>query len=502
MSQGASAFTGLQSEAPALVATSPVGVIDIGSNSVRLVVYEGLVRAAVTLFNEKALCGLGNAIEETGAIADADMERAIATLGRFALLTRAMNVGRLRVVATAAVRDASNGQELVETARRRHSIAVEVLSGEAEGRLSALGVLAGNAAAEGVVADLGGGSLELVAVGGGETGQSSTLPIGPLRLGGGAKLGQDSRRVVADALASLPWLAGRGGQTLYLVGGALRAIGRVHMARSTYPLRVLDGYSVPVESLLTMIDALAGLGRKSLRKIEGVSVERLPSLALAALALLHLLRVAAPRRVVFCAHGLREGLMFEMLAEAVRADEPLLAACRREAAIGARFPGHADELMAWLDPLFPGEGAAERRLRQAACLLSDIAWRVHPDHRAEHAFVGMLRAPLAGADHADRAWLALALHGRYTGGAGGELVRAIANLLPQAAAVRARQVGLTLRLAHTISGGAAGLLAGARLLPGEGTLGLDLRGTAVRLRAEVVMRRFESLARAFDRQPV
>jgi len=476
----------------------PVGVIDIGSNSVRLVVYEGLVRAPVALFNEKAQCGLGHAIEETGALAEADMAQALRTLGRFAVLTKAMQVGRLRAVATAAVRDARNGPAFVDAAAARHGIDVEVLSGADEGRLSALGVLAGNASAKGVVADLGGGSLELVEVAGGQTGRSTTLPIGPLRIGSGAKLGHDPRAVVDQAMAGVSWLAGRAGQTLHLVGGALRAIGRVHMARTDYPLRVLDAYKVPAESLLTLCELLAGLGRKSLRRIEGVPAERLPALPFAALTLMHLLRRLQPRHAVFCAHGLREGLIFEMLPQAARAEDPLLAACRREAAIGARFAVHAEELMAWLDPLFPEEESAHRRLRQAACLLSDIAWRVHPDYRAEHAFVEMLRAPLAGAEHADRAWLSLALHARYTGGAGGETVAAIVELLGRPDAVQARRVGLALRLAHTISGGAAGLLGEATLGLRDGLPRLALPGEAGLLRADVVMRRFESLVRAFD----
>jgi exopolyphosphatase/guanosine-5'-triphosphate,3'-diphosphate pyrophosphatase len=250
--------------------------------------------------------------------------------------------------------------------------------------------------------------------------------------------------------------------------------------------------------LYRLAEFVASLGRKSLRRIEGVPSERLPSLPFGALALAHLLRRMMPGRAVFCAHGLREGLIFEMLPRADRAEDPLLATCRREAAIAARFAGHADELMAWLSPLFPEELAGQLRLRHAACLLSDIAWRVHPDYRAEHAFVEMLRAPLAGAEHTDRAWLALALHARYTGGAGGEAVASIAALLGRPMAVEARCVGLALRLAHTISGGAAGLLSEAGLKLQDGVPRMTLRGRAEVLRADVVMRRFESLVRAFE----
>jgi exopolyphosphatase/guanosine-5'-triphosphate,3'-diphosphate pyrophosphatase len=211
------------------------------------------------------------------------------------------------------------------------------------------------------------------------------------------------------------------------------------------------------------------------------------------------LRAARSARVVFSAYGLREGVVFDRLPPAARAEDPLIAASRSAAERGARFPAHADELMAWLDPLFAAESAGERRLRFAAALLSDVAWRVHPDYRAEHALLDALHGPYVGVGHRERAQLALMLHARYTGGEGGAEAERVRALIGPDAAAAARRVGLALRLAHTISGGAPGLLPALALRLEKGALILASAKSAAELVAPVVARRLEQLAKAFDR---
>jgi len=479
----------------------PAGVIDIGSNSVRLVVYEGLVPAPVPMFNEKAQCGLGRGLAESGRLDPAGMEHALRVLDRFVGLAEAMGVGRLELVATAAVREAENGAAFVEQVARQCGRAVRILSGPEEAHYSALGVLAGSPDARGLVGDLGGGSLELIAVGDGQVGEGATLPVGPLRLEGLAKSGMaQAAQAVDRALARVPWLAGRRGGDLYAVGGAWRALGRMHMQQADYPLKVLHGYAVAGAQMERLADAVARQTRKSLKRLDGVPEERLEALPCAALSMARLLRAIAPERVVFSAYGLREGLLHDMLEEAARRADPLLAVARRLAAANARFPTHAEELMAWLEPLFPDDPPASRRLRHAASLLSDIAWYVHPDYRPEHAMLDLLRMPLVGIDHAERAELALTLHARYTGGGGGEQAAAIRRLPARERLEHARRVGLALRLAHTFSGGVPGLLADARLELDERTMTLTLRDRATHLLGDVVERRFEALAKAFGRE--
>lgn len=474
-------------------------VLDIGSNSVRLVVYDRLERVPVALFNEKALCGLGRGIEASGGLDPAAMADALATVKRFAALARAMQVATLDAVATAAVRDAENGPAFVEELERECAIDVRVVSGQEEARLSALGVLSGIPSADGVMGDLGGGSLELVPVRDGVSAEGATLPIGPLRLGA-AKPGK-ARDAIDEALAGVPWLGEAAGRELYIVGGAWRALGRVHMAREGYPLHVLHGYGVAAGEMEQLALLIANLGKESVKRIEGVPKERLDILPLAALTLARVLRAARPSRVVFSAYGLREGVIFDRLAPEARTEDPLIAACRSAADRGARFPAHADELMAWTDPLFGGDDPADRRLRLAAALLSDVAWRVHPDYRAEHALADVLHGPYVGVSHRDRARLAMKLHARYTGGDGGPEAGRIRALIGAEAAAAARRVGLALRLAHTISGGAPGLLPALSLRLEKGAVVLQAGPGGAALLAPVVQRRLEQLAKSFDKEP-
>lgn len=476
-------------------AEGKIAVIDVGSNSVRLVVYDGLHRAPVPVFNEKVLCGLGRSLDQTGEL-DADaVAHAVSTVRRFVELLDAMQIAEIEVVATAAVRDAANGDGFVAMIEKQTGAVIRVLSGTEEARLSSLGVLSACPDAAGLMGDLGGGSLELVALKNGATAQASTLPIGPLRL---RNIATKPRRLIDDALAGLNWLSSVAGGDLHVVGGAWRALGRIQMARTGYPLKVLHGLALPADDLDTLARLISEQGRTSLKRIAGVPKERLDTLPLAALILSRLLRLARPARVVFSAYGLREGLLFDKLSEARRAEDPLLDLCRRAAQRVARFPEHADELMRWIDPLFAGETAARQRLRQAAAMLSDIAWRAHPEYRAETALTDILHAPFVGLDHASRAWLALCVHARYTGSNGGDYARPARMIVEQDGAAAARQVGLALRLGHTLSGGVPGLLDRSRLRLTADSLILDASGSA-ELLGDVVERRLETLARAFDR---
>src|SRR5918998_5198028 len=170
-----------------MVESDPVAIVDIGSNSIRLVVYDGLDRIPSVIFNEKVMAGLGESLSQSGALSEASQDRAVAALRRFALLAKQMGVKRARVVATAAVRDASNGAAFLKRVRAT-GFKPEVLSGEQEAMMAGQGVLSGIPEADGIVGDLGGGSLELVDVADGTVRNKASLPFGVLRLdGAGAK---------------------------------------------------------------------------------------------------------------------------------------------------------------------------------------------------------------------------------------------------------------------------------------------------------------------------
>lgn len=479
-------------------------VIDIGSNSIRLVVFDGIRRTPSALFNEKIFCGLGRSLHSTGRLEPDGIVQALANLQRFAELVDAMGIAEVECVATAAVRDAEDGPEFVAEVKRLCGLDVRVLSGTEEAELSGLGVLAGMPEADGVMGDLGGGSLELVRLKKGTVRDHVTLPLGPLRLA--AECGDDKKRareITDRLLGELKWLDRAQGTALYPVGGSWRGLARVHMAQTNYPLRVIHRYRLRLAEIKDLVGLVAAQSHESLARLEGVSRRRVELLPLGALVMSRLLKILAPTFVEFSAYGLREGMLFSRLSPADRTDDPLISACREIGGRMARFPAHAEELMGWTDSLFPDEPAAEKRLRHAACLLSDIAWRAHPNYRAEQAFREVLRNPALHVDHAGRAYLALALHARHTSGEPGQAVKAILGLIDEEAANRARAIGLAARLGETISAGVPGLIDRFALTVNarREVLKLSHHRDDERLIGEVVVKRFEALARAMDLAP-
>lgn len=483
--------------------TGRVGVVDIGSNTVRLVVYESPTRLPFPIFNEKAQCALGLGLGGSGKLNPKGVPEALRSLKRFVRLAAAMGVDRLQLVATAAVRDAEDGPAFVAEAEQVCQMPVTVLSGAEEARLAAEGVLNGVPGADGVLGDLGGGSLDLVSLDMGKAGSFATLPLGHLRLAedsGGNR--STARSILVREFARVPWLDTIGGRSVYAVGGSWRALARVFIDQTHHPLHVIDNFTIAYDDALRLATLIAGLSASSLAKLSITDVRRLESLPFAAASVAALLEATRPRQLVFSAFGMREGQMLELLPKALRLQDPLISACERQAEQTGRFVIHGQEIVDWMTPLFPHERESERRIRYAASLLSDIGWSEHPDYRAVHAFHRVLRIPYAGLTHPDRAELAVVVLIRYGGAESDRMVAPIRNLLDEARLARARAIGLALRLAQTLSGGAPGLLEQTRLTIAGDRLILVLPADGSVLASEAVDRRFERLARALDLKPV
>jgi exopolyphosphatase/guanosine-5'-triphosphate,3'-diphosphate pyrophosphatase len=472
----------------------PVGVLDVGSNSIRLVVFEHDGRAPVPVFNEKVLCGLGRGVATTGLLDDSAMADAHRNLARFAEVAKSMGVGRLIAVATAAVREAGNGPAFVAEVRRRTGVRLAILSGEEEARTSALGVLSGTPDADGVMGDLGGASLELVDIGSGRTRTQATLPLGPLAL---TELADGSlkkaKEVVAGHLAKVRWLDRLAGRDLYLVGGSWRALARVHMAETDYPLKVIHAYTVEAAAARAFFRRLPQLRKAQLKRIPGVT-RRVDDLLWAAVPLGEVIRVGKPRRLVFSSYGLREGCLFQRLSPAVRRQDPLIAHAGELAMRQARFAPNVEDIMKWLAPVLP-PGFSER-LARAAVLLGDIGWQDHPDYRAEHAFWRILQLPAVAIEHRERALLALTIHVRYHGHIEPALLAPVRRLLAPGDADAALTLGLALRLGYTLAGGDSRALSDVRLATEGRNLSLTFRGARRRLAGDVVGRRLEALSNA------
>ena len=477
-----------------------VGIIDVGSNSIRLVVYERASRAPLPVFNEKVLCGLVRGLDATGKLNPSGVEMALANIERFATLTQAMKVTSLDLLATAAVRDADDGPAFLREVEKRTGIKAHLVSGQDEARYSGYGVICGMPEAEGVMGDLGGGSLELVALGGGKIGASSTLPVGPLRLMSSGK--GDPKKAVIEAIESVKWLRDEVGKTFFAVGGAWRSFARLHMEQAGYPLHIIHQYEIPADDARAVARLVAAQSPKSLEKMAGVSRRRIDTLPLASLALERLLTALKPKTVVFSAFGLREGFYYSRLSPEERQRHPLIAFAEEQGAGWRRFDLSPEEIFDWLTPTFSGESDGERVLRSAACHLSDISWNDHPDYRAEQAYVRVLHLPAPGMNHRERTILAMTLAYRYKSDAKSAMLETAIRLADGKGRTFARRLGACLRLAYNLSGGAPGLLPQIALKRTDKDLRLVVPETLKIRLGDVTARRLESAADAFDLKSV
>ncbi|MDT7932997.1 MAG: Ppx/GppA family phosphatase [Sphingomonadaceae bacterium] len=442
------------------------GVLDIGSNSIRLVVYRAGARAPETLFNEKLMAGLGAGVARHGRLEADAMALASAGLARFAAMARAMGVAELRAVATAAVRDAANGREFVDRVERETGLDIEVIDGETEARASAYGVISAIPAADGVVGDLGGGSLELVRVAGGRPGARVSLAVGSLKLAAARAEGRAAlRRLIDTALAKVGWLGDGLGRPLYAVGGSWRALAHYHMHVTAAPLPVIHHYTMGADAPDRLVRSLARMAEKSLKEVPGVSAQRAAALPGAAALIGAVVDRLRASHIVTSAYGLREGLLYQSLPAELRARDPLIEAARLEAARLSRFAETGEALTRWTAALFAADPAPFQRIRVAACLLSDVAWNANPDFRAERAADIALHGSWVGVTLPERALLAAALFA-CMGGERDALLGARWPALAEPYAVqRAWAWGLAARLGQRLGGGASGVLGPVALEP-------------------------------------
>jgi exopolyphosphatase / guanosine-5'-triphosphate,3'-diphosphate pyrophosphatase len=485
----------------------PIAVIDIGSNSVRLVIYEGLTRAPTPIFNEKVLAGLGREVQSTGLLAPDAVEKALEALKRFRALCDKADVRRLWCVATAACRDADNGAEFIAAAEAICRRKIELLSGPREARLSALGVVSGIYRADGIVGDLGGGSLELIDVRGHQVRHGITLPLGSLALQDlSEKSVRKAEKIVRKTLGTARLLKHAEGRRFYAVGGTWRALARLHMFQTGYPLHVMHGYVIPSREALEFSRLAHRVNPEMLSRIEMVNEARRPLLAYAALVLEHVVRIMRPREIVVSALGVREGLLYSELPARERAKDGLMAAAQDLNLLRSRSPLHCQELIPWTDRFMASSGldetAEEKRLRHAACLLADIGWRAHPDYRGEQSLNIIANAAFVSVDHPGRAFLALSVFFRHVGLVDDDLSPHVLELANARMLDRARVLGATLRVAYLASASMPGVLPFTPLVVERGKLKLKLPGRFAALGGDRLFNRLRQLARLVGREPV
>ncbi|ABV92484.1 Ppx/GppA phosphatase [Dinoroseobacter shibae DFL 12 = DSM 16493] len=485
-------------EDPSAQALGRVGVIDVGSNSVRMVVFDGAARSPAYFYNEKVMAGLGAGLSQSGRLNPEGRIRAMDAMKRFVLLAQSMNVSPLVAVATAAMREAEDGPAFREELTQETGLRLWVIDGAEEARLSAQGVLLGWPGATGLVCDIGGSSLELAELSEGQVGKRETSALGPLKLRDvpGGKKGLKAH--IRSELDTLRARIDGSYDRLFLVGGSWRAIARLDMIRREYPLAVLHEYRMSPRAVSETIAMIQNNTPEALRAMSGIGEARMSLLPEAAQVLGPLIRTFRPKEIAVSAYGIREGLLYEQMPQKLRNRDPLIEACRYMEAQSSRIPGFGRGLYEFLKPLFSSEKASGRRLIKAACLLHDISWRAHPDYRAEVCFDTATRANLGGLSHSERIFLGLALLHRYKNSRSGSRFEHFFELLPEKDQKKAEVLGKAMRFGAMLAAQDPSKMGRLKLYPKKKVLELRMPVETRDLFGEVAQARFKSLAAALE----
>ncbi len=490
-------------EDAAAMGLNRVGVIDVGSNSVRLVVFDGAARSPAYFYNEKIMCALGAGLSETGHLNPEGRKRALSAIRRFAALAEGMDILPLTAVATAAVREASDGADFREEVMRETGIKLWIIDGKEEARLSAQGVLLGWPGSYGLVCDIGGSSMELADLAEGRVGRRVTSALGPLKLReikGGRKA---IKAYVRETMEQLHAEMGHEtGMRLFLVGGSWRAIARVDMARRDYPLTVLHEYRMSSRQISKTAEYIRKSDLQELRGRCNISDSRMSLVPYATIVLKELVRVFKPKDVAVSSYGIREGMLYEQMPRELRERDPLIEACRFAEAKDARLPGFGRVLYNFVKPLFPRANWQRKRIIKAACLLHDVSWRAHPDYRAEVTFDNATRANLGGLKHYERVLLGLALMNRYTSKTSNSRFQSLFEMLNEEQIREAEILGKAMRLGAMLWLTKDEEPGSLKWSPKSQELQLTLTEHARPLFGEVAEARFAALAAVLNAQPV
>jgi len=489
-------------EDPSARALTRVGVVDVGSNSVRMVVFDGAARSPAYFYNEKILCGLGADMATTGRLNPEGRIRALSAIKRFALLAQAMKVNPITMVATAAVRDAEDGPAFRAEVEAATGLHMWVIDGEEEARLSAQGVLLGWPEACGIVSDIGGSSMELAVVGDGAVGKRITSPLGPLKLHGIKRSKKALKAHIAEEIEALASHVGTGHDRLYLVGGSWRAFARLDMARRGYPLHVLHEYRMKPRSIQKTAAWIAETDIEELRAETGNSAARMALVPTASQVLKELVRRFQPKEICVSSYGIREGMLYEQMPQMMRGRDPLIEAARFAEKKDARMPGFGKRLFQFIEPLYRNAPPARLRLVRAACYLHDVSWRAHPDYRAQVCFDAATRANLGGLDHEGRVFLALALLHRYKNNRSGTGIDPLLTLLSERHLAEAEGLGKAMRFGAMFAVDDVDKMGKLIWQPKKRVLTIRLNPETADLFGEVAQARFGSLAKSLDAEAV
>ena len=441
------------------------------------------------------LAGLGSGLDRSGRLPEEGRHKAIAALQRFRLLLGHMRVKKVEVVATAAIRDAEDGAEFVRDVERM-GFSCRVLSAEEEARLAGEGVLSGIPGADGIVGDLGGGSLELVEVSGSGMSGGISLPLGVLRLDPSPSGEREARKLLKSALKRSPLKAQSRGRCFYMVGGSWRALARIDMLATDFPLPITHQYRMKASRAKELRKLVRSLDS---RLSSAAAPARMATAPVASMLLELLVEELEPSHLVVSTYGIREGLLYSKLSEKMRAADPLIEEAREAGGGEHRFGQHGDLLDAWIAPLFDDEPAMQR-LRLASCLLADVAWVSNPGFRADRGIEMALHGNWVAVNPAGRVIMAQALSASF--GRDRHPEPRLAQLCRDEDLRRAHCWGVAMRLGQRLSGGVGSVLKRTSLGMNNGAVQLSVRRGEEALVGDQVERRLLRLAQALGCDPV
>ncbi|ASJ73753.1 exopolyphosphatase [Granulosicoccus antarcticus] len=476
---------------------SHYGVIDIGSNSIRLVVYDDLSRAPFPRFNEKSMVALGAGLDADGRFTDETIARALHAIRRLSAIARAMKVERIDVLATEATRRAKNGKDLIDAIRESTGLETITLTGEQEAFYSAHGVISGFFKPMGMMGDIGGGSLEVAEVIADRVGERMTsMPLGALPVTRKLEEGYSATKKWIDEILSesLPPLLTN--PVFFAVGGGWRALARIHIAMNNPTIKVVHGYELPAKDVRALAISIAKMSPEEVAALPDVPSRRIATLPASALVMSRVLKKLAPDRVAFSAYGLREGWLYKQLDEEEQYRDPLVEAALAIGLPAARVPAFSEALALWTENLFPGETQNDKRLRLAVCALTDIAWREHEKIRATDSFLRLLQFPFIGLSHPERAFISVAILARYGGKVDDMVKDAVSNLMTSSELRRAEILGRALLLGHRFSASVPEILKQARLRIDADAVRLEILDAGSIPDSDAVQSRLRQLAKA------
>ena len=487
---------------PSTRALSRVGVVDVGSNSVRMVVFDGAARSPAYFYNEKIMCALGAGVSETGNLNPKGRDRALAAMIRFKHLADGMGLSELTVVATAAVRDAQDGPAFCADVLQHTGLRIWVIDGKEEARLSAQGVLLGWPGAYGLICDIGGSSMELAEISEGRVGKRVTSNLGPLKLQGLSGGHKGRKAHIKETVASLVEQMGAQRDRLFLVGGSWRAIARIDMHRRGYPLHVLHEYRMTPAHVSRTAKYIAEADIEELRSACGISSARMILVPLAAMVLKQLVKAFKPTDIAISSYGIREGLLYEQMPQRLRDRDQLIEASRFAENKDARMPGFGKSLYDFVLQLFKSAPETRKRLIKAACMLHDVSWRAHPDYRAEVCFDNATRANLGGLNHHERIFLGLALLHRYSNSREGTRFEELYTLVDEKTQLEAEVLCKAMRFGAMLWMEKGAERATFKWYPKKRILELRMTRDAMPLFGEVAEARLKSIASSLQAELV